>query len=339
MKKVVQTVTKRVRELSRQSKLNLILMIVEMDKMFKICGSKKIEIQTVPCCYDIARVIMHTAKQGYSYGGIWQFGIGQTAFGNNNCIQAPGKIKAFAFLNTTPHFVEMVATANSSYGSTNEKPEYFKVRLAPNEEKVVNFPNSNLLTTTSYSNGSNIGFNAKIYSDSTFTNLTPLTEGIVELSVITFDKCKPINGGSGSNNPSGSMGSSSNGTYGSGGIGEGVIDAWANAKLFPVQSNNQFFCGGSFGVAKILNFNSSLKLVLPYSDIYSSSGVIIELYDINNFLVQTFTQGLYNGGGVILASGLNIPESIVTKIVISASSYSTSNNSMCTNGRLTFTPQ
>jgi len=151
-------------------------------------------------------------------------------------------------------------------------------------------------------------------------------------------------GGSSNPNGSGSGGagiggsSTTSGSGGGAGIGGSLVEAWANAKLFPNQSNNGFLCGGVFSNVKAINFDGKLYFEAFSNQFVALNNVSIEVY--YNGLVSPIIHSLgYWNSGLISFNGTpgyNVQN--IQKIVIKASTYSTSNNPLCTSGSVTFTP-
>jgi hypothetical protein len=132
--------------------------------------------------------------------------------------------------------------------------------------------------------------------------------------------------------PGGSSGSGSGGA----GIGGGLAKAWANAKLFNTQSNNQFFCGGTFGQLKFTVFQGQVYFEFTETGITGGQGSIT-FYDQANTVLA---QNPYITFGTTLISGnYPFPVSVnaISKVVISAGTYSTPNNTLCTGGSITLT--
>lgn len=138
-------------------------------------------------------------------------------------------------------------------------------------------------------------------------------------------------------NGSGFNGLSGSGS--SGGIGGGLIQAWANAKSFNTSSSNQFFCGGNFKNLKLLSYNGTTYLKFDYNDITfpNNSAVSVQLFNAANQVITSSTL-VITSGSATYQFGNYATQSQVVKIVINASTYSTSSNSMCTNGQIIFTP-
>jgi len=132
--------------------------------------------------------------------------------------------------------------------------------------------------------------------------------------------------------PGGSSSSSSGGA----GIGGDLVESWANAKFFNTQSNNQFFCGGTFGQLKILTQAGNLYFEVSMNDFTNLQSGLITFYDASNIILGSASIGFStNYQGVINS---NIAQNNVVRAVISAGTYSTPNNSLCTSGSITFTP-
>lgn len=196
-------------------------LLIKMDELIKICKDKKIVIEKVevpvevPCCYDVEDVTLHTAKPSY-YASIWENIIGQTAGGHYDGIRAEGRVKAFHFYNSTGLYVKMTATQKRPYGQPNiERPDFFDVVIAPNGTVTKNLPEPYVISD--YQGSSNLGFKVSFYSDADLTQPAPLTQGLVEVAVIAFSKCKPTT----------TLPDFGSGTL-SGGIGGNLLNAWAN---------------------------------------------------------------------------------------------------------------
>jgi len=134
----------------------------------------------------------------------------------------------------------------------------------------------------------------------------------------------------GSSNPNGS---------GSGGAGidGGLVEAWANARLFNTQSSNQFFCGGTFGQVKFTVFEGQVYFEFTQTGITAGQGSITFLDQANTVLAQN---PYINFGTTVISGNYPFPVSVnaISKIVVTAGTYSTPNNTLCTGGSITFTP-
>jgi hypothetical protein len=138
----------------------------------------------------------------------------------------------------------------------------------------------------------------------------------------------------GSSNPN----SSEIGGVGSGGagIGGGLVEAWANAKLFNTAIENQFFCGGGFSNVKVVDFANNLYMQFNYSNINTAS-CLVTLLASDNTVLQVSPNNILDGvGSVTLPLGSVTNQSAVQKILITAATYGTSNTPLCTNGSITF---
>lgn len=134
----------------------------------------------------------------------------------------------------------------------------------------------------------------------------------------------------GSSNPNGSG-------SGGAGIGGGLVEAWANAKLFNNSSENQFFCGGGFS-ARMVNFNHNLFIELNNSGFTTLGSGNIALFDLsNNNIANIGIGGMPISSPTLITIG-NIDPNTISKVIVTMGTYGTPSNSLCTNGAVTLLP-
>lgn len=182
------------------------------EKLFKVCGDKKIEIQKVPCCPKISRGIFYTANtEATSYPNYWLNGVGQSSIGASGIMQlTQDKIMGVVMRNTTPHYVKMLAMGTYPNSSDVEQPQTFNLTIPPFGDASQSYPEPRVLQ--SYNGW--IGFRANLFSDAECTIPVALESGLVEMTFIAVDGCSPCNG-------------SGSGSFGIGGI---LLENLANAK-------------------------------------------------------------------------------------------------------------
>lgn len=115
------------------------------------------------------------------------------------------------------------------------------------------------------------------------------------------------------------------------GIGGSLVEAWANAKSFNSQSNNEFFCGGVINNVKIVSYNDNLYLQATAIGLTIIGATTIRLYDSYNNLLAQQT-------GDLTANFGKISQNSVAKVVFSVDAYRTQFTPLCTKASVTFTP-
>ena len=158
------------------------LTLRKMRKLFKICCKRTVvtEVTTIFTPMTMINALLHTAEANLLYGQEFISKIASASngwkildiFENTDGVF----IGSMIYRNTTPHTV--VFKSFDRFTGVHREAHYFNEVLEPNSTKVVNFAVPMVIVRM----GANhtLGYLIEVYSDATLTELTPITQGLVE---------------------------------------------------------------------------------------------------------------------------------------------------------------